>query len=330
MNTRTTYVFGIIIILMISSITIVFFNLDPLHSSNKANQIDNKNNLYFNSTQAFEYLTDQVNIGYRYPGSPEINLTRAFIVEQLSLWHWKILFDNFTFLGIDVSNILAFPENSTNSTLDSTLLFGAHYDTRIKADRDVNSSARNTPVLGANDGASGVAVLLEMARIYRNSTNIGLLFIDAEDQGGVIPGWDYLEGTYHFTNNLDTFFPHGAESISYFILFDMIGDWNLNIKRELNSDPNLVDQIWASALILGYQDSFLNEYGYSMIDDHIPFKHKGIRVVDLIDFDYVDENGQNLHHTTHDNLNYVSASSLKIVGRTIEYWLNTQKVYSIS
>ena len=287
----------------------------------------------FNATSAFGYIQDQVNFGYRYPGSPGINETRQFIVSQLHLWNWKVFFDNFTFLNYSISNILALPMNATLSTLNATILFGAHYDTRKVADLDPVIADRNIPVMGANDGASGVAALLEMAQIYRNSTNIGLLFIDAEDQGdGGMPGWNWLEGSSHFANStiLKQFFPSGASSIKYFILYDMIADKNLDIYREGNSDVALTNQVFNTAQLLGYSQYFVNQYKYTIIDDHVPFKNLGIPTLDLIDFDYTDANGNNLHHTTHDTINNVCAASLGIVGHVVEQWLHDLDVWSMS
>ena len=104
----------------------------------------------------------------------------------------------------------------------------------------------------------------------------------------------------------------------------MIADWNLNIHKEGNSDQTLLNDIWTKAGELGYAKYFIPSIKYSITDDHLPFKNADIPVVDLIDFDYTDENGWNLHHTTRDTLNYVRESSLWIVGQTIEYWFNNR------
>jgi Zn-dependent M28 family amino/carboxypeptidase len=163
---------------------------------------------------------------------------------------------------------------------------------------------------------------MEFAQIFADRTDIGLLFIDAEDQGS-INGWEYIAGSQEFTKTttLDTFFPNGKDDIRVFILLDMIGDWQLNIKKELNSNTTYITQIWSAAKSLNYANSFIDLPGYQMTDDHIPFLNAGIPAVDLIDFDYTDENGSNLHHTSKDNLNYVSDVSLWIVGQTLEQFL---------
>ena len=325
----TIYIISSLLIIIIA--TTSFITLNKLledqtnHPSSSVNM--NKNSkLQFNGTRAFSYLKDQVDIGFRPPNSTGIVKTRALIVNQLLKYNWTVEINNFTYKGVPSANILAFPEHSARTNIT---LFGAHYDTRWFADAP-NSENKSAPVLGANDGASGVGVLMEFAQIFANRTDVGLLFIDAEDQGG-INGWIYSAGTYEFVNStiLNQYFPHGKSDIRVFVLFDMVGDWHLNIKKESNSDSIINDQIWSSASALGYSSSFVTDPGYSMIDDHIPFIQQGIPAVDLIDYDYFDQNGWNLHHTTRDNLNYVSAQSLSIVGRTVEYWLKNTSAYVV-
>lgn len=286
----------------------------------------NKNVTYhkltFDGNRAFSYLAYQVNeIGFRPPNSTGIEKTRVFIVNQLHKFNWTVELNNFTYMGVKSTNILAFPANSDRKNIT---LFGAHYDTRRWADQDPNPANRHKPVMGANDGASGVAMLMEFAQIFANRTDVGLLFIDAEDQGG-INGWSWSAGTYEFVNStvLNQYFPNGKSDIRVFILLDMVGDWHLNIYRELYSTVTYINQIWSSASTIGFSKEIINEPGYAMIDDHIPFLKQGIPAVDIIDFDYYDQNGMNLHHTVRDTIQYVSANSLWIVGQTIEFWLDT-------
>lgn len=283
---------------------------------------DAKNyNLLFNGTRAFTYLKDQVNIGFRPPNSTGIAKTRVLIVTQLLKYNWTVIFNNFTYMGVQSCNILAFPAGSTRKNI---ILFGAHYDTRWWADQDLNVSNRHKPVLGANDGASGVAVLMEFAQIFAHKKDIGLLFIDAEDQGG-INGWVYGAGAYEFVNStvLDNYFSGGKSDIRMFILLDMIGDWHLDLEKEQFSNQVIINQIWSTAGILNYGTIFKNQPGYYIIDDHKAFLDAGIPAVDLIDYNYTDQNGFNLHHTTHDTLQYVSATSLSVVGQVVEYWITS-------
>jgi Zn-dependent M28 family amino/carboxypeptidase len=164
---------------------------------------------------------------------------------------------------------------------------------------------------GANDGASGVAVLLEMARVLPPETeDIWLVFFDAEDSGG-IENWDWLLGSRAFAASLQT----NPDAV---IILDMIGDADLNIYQERNSDTALTESIWKTAAKLGYDDVFIPQSKYRMLDDHTPFLEKGIPAVDIIDFDYP------YWHTTADTPDKVSAQSLEIVGTTMLAWLENR------
>ncbi len=315
------YILALIFVIIIGTTSFITLNsiLNTLNNKKSSNSSDTSPySLQFNGTRAYSYLKDQVDIGFRPPNSTGIVKTRALIVQQLLKYNWIVEFNNFTYKGVPSVNILAFPAHSQRTNIT---LFGAHYDTRWFADAS-DSLNKTAPVLGANDGASGVAIMMEFAQIFANRTDVGLLFIDAEDQGD-INGWVYGAGAYEFVNStiLNEYFPNGKSDIRVFVLLDMVGDWHLNIKKELNSNQAFVDQIWSAAAKLNYSSYFINQPGYSMIDDHIPFIQSGIPAVDIIDFDYVNQTGWNLHHTTYDTLQYVSEYSLSIVGRTIEFWL---------
>jgi Zn-dependent M28 family amino/carboxypeptidase len=192
---------------------------------------------------------------------------------------------------------------------------GAHYDSRILANRDPNPLLRSQPVPGANDGASGVAVLIELARTLPPAAlPIELVFFDAEDNGQ-IPGWDWLLGSKAFVATMQTR-PRAM------ILLDMVGDADLRIPMESNSDPALRRSIWATAARLGYRDVFVPETKYSIEDDHVPFLQAGIPAVDIIDLDYA------YWHTTADTADHVSERSLQIVGDVVRTWLQEQSAAS--
>lgn len=199
------------------------------------------------------------------------------------------------------------------------IILGAHYDSRILADHDPNIQNQKLPVPGANDGASGVSVLLELGRIlpgyfleehkisnYR-ANQIWLVFFDAEDNGN-IPGWDWILGSRAFVNKLE-------EQPDAVVIVDMIGDENLNIYIEKNSDQNLSEEIWSLASDLGYSTYFIPIQKYSILDDHIPFIEAGITAIDIIDFDY------EYWHTIEDTIDKTSAQSLQIVGDTLLAWI---------
>jgi Zn-dependent M28 family amino/carboxypeptidase len=192
------------------------------------------------------------------------------------------------------------------------IILGAHFDTRQFADQDPTLANRKLPVPGANDGASGVAVLLEIARSLPADSKIPvrLVFFDTEDQGD-LPGWDWILGSKVYAQSL-TSTPLAV------VVVDMIGDADLNIYQERSSNPALVKTIWQSAADLGYAQ-FIPQPKYSMIDDHTPFLEKGYPAVDLIDFDYPN------WHTIGDTPDKVSAASLKAVGDVLIRWILVQE-----
>ena len=207
-------------------------------------------------------------------------------------------------LGHPIQNVIAYRGGDT----PPKIIIGAHYDTRMVADQDPDPAKQLDPVPGANDGASGVAVLLGLARaLPKDSIPVWLVFFDTEDDGD-IPGWDWLLGSKAFVDGLG-FHPEAA------IIVDMIGDADQNIYIERNSNPALVKEIWGVAADLGYKDSFISTPKYSMIDDHTPFLEAGIPAVDIIDFDYP------YWHTTQDTADKVSAESLGTVGNTLLEWI---------
>jgi len=192
------------------------------------------------------------------------------------------------------------------------IILGAHYDTRPYADYDPVD--KNQPILGANDGASGVAVLLELARSLdegKIQKEIWLVFFDAEDRGK-LDGWPFSVGAEFFARELE-------ETPEYVVVIDMIGDTDQNIFFEHNSDPALQKQIWTVAARLGYQEYFIPKYKWRLVDDHLPFAKRGITAVDIIDFDYPH------WHTTQDTPDKVSPESLQRVGRVLEELLEGKR-----
>lgn len=266
--------------------------------------------LNFDGERALQSVVYQVELGPRIPGSTAHDLIVEWIKDRLVEFGWSVEIQDAMAGEIEVRNILA--RSGTGELVpNSYVLLGAHYDSRIFADRDPDPENHRMPVPGANDGASGVAVLLELARTIPLSEreHVQLAFFDAEDNGG-IPGWDWILGSTASVADLDTR-PGCA------VIVDMVGDSDLNIFRELNSDPELTDGIWKIASELGYGDKFLNTTKYRILDDHIPFLNAGIRAVDIIDFDYP------YWHTLEDTPDKVSSESLQAVGETLLEWLNS-------
>lgn len=258
----------------------------------------------FNGDNALKDVLFQVALGPRIPASAAHQQLVEWLQKTLTQYGWKVEVQNGSMLDHPIQNIIA-----KKGMGSRWMIFGVHYDSRLLADQDQNPELRKQPVPAANDGASGVAVLVELARTIPDNLNaeVWLVFFDAEDNGG-IPGWDWLLGSRFFVNQL-TCCPDAV------IVVDMIGDANLNIYKERNSNQALNNEIWSKANDLGYSSQFIPQPKYAILDDHTPFLEAGIPAVDIIDFDYP------YWHTTLDTPDKVSALSLQVVGETLLAWL---------
>jgi glutaminyl-peptide cyclotransferase len=255
----------------------------------------------FSRERAFAGVEKQMAFGPRIPGSAGHAQVLEWMRSELSAAGWETRIQSSVMLEHPIQNLIAYRGDEPPQ-----IILAAHYDTRIFADKDPNHPTE--PVPGANDGASGVAVLLELARVLpAEKVPIWLVFFDAEDNGR-IQGWDWLLGSQAFVAELE----HRPEAV---VIVDMIGDSDLNIYKERTSDQQLVDEIWSVANELGYASAFIPQSKYSMEDDHTPFLRVGIPAVDIIDFDYP------YWHTTQDTVDKVSAESLEAVGRTLQEWV---------
>jgi Zn-dependent M28 family amino/carboxypeptidase len=193
------------------------------------------------------------------------------------------------------------------------LLFYAHWDTKPTADYDSGAKAK-LPVPGANDGASGVAVLLAMAdALKKRAPTIGvdLLMVDGEDYGTFTPEVDVLLGAKYYAAN-----QVAGPKPEYAVLLDMVGGKASQFRKEgysLTAAPAVVELVWGTAGRLGLGNIFLNESGGSSTDDHIPLQQVGIRAVDVI-AEYGPSSSYPSWHTTEDTVDKLSAETLKAVG----------------
>jgi len=259
----------------------------------------------FDGSNAINYIEKQIEFGPRIPGSDSSNAVKELIKSELESTGWIVENQNFIFDHVNLTNIIAKSSNSPPK-----IIIGTHYDTRAFSDNETSLSQKKIPVPGANDGASGTAVLLELGKILtREDLDIWFVFFDAEDQGN-LENWEWSIGAQYFVNQLDS-------APEYVIIIDMIGDENLEIYKENNSTISLVDSIWHEAEKLGYESYFIQDYKFSIIDDHLPFIDKGIPACLIIDLDYP------YWHTTEDTLDKVSENSLEIVGNVLISWLST-------
>lgn len=270
----------------------------------------------FDGTRAHQHVAAQVNLGARPTGSAANRATGDYILTQLKQFGWQTEAQEFVYRGVTVRNIIGKRAQGRGAPI----FIGAHYDTRPRADQD--KANPNAPVLGANDGASGVAVLLELARVLDESklkNEVWLVFFDAEDNGelnacALVPApcdttpWAWSIGAEYFVAHL-------RAQPQAVVIVDMIGDADQNIYYERTSDPALQEELWKIAARLGYTRQFIAEPKWAMWDDHTPFLQRGIRAALLIDFDYP------YWHTTQDTLDKVSGASLERVGRVLQVWL---------
>jgi glutaminyl-peptide cyclotransferase len=256
----------------------------------------------FDGRRAYQHVLEQCALGARPAGSPAGRATADYIIRQLTLVGWDVRVQEFEYEGVTLRNLIGFRGAGQNP-----IILGAHYDTRPVADRDPQYPGH--PVPGGNDGASGVAVLLELARATNERTQsapLWLAFFDGEDRGK-IDDWDWSVGAGYMARNL-------AVQPSAVVIVDMIGDADQQIFMEQNSEPDLTREIWTTAYGLGI-DSFYAQMKWQIIDDHLPFVERGIPAALLIDFDYP------FWHTVDDTADKVSPQSLENVGRVLMGWL---------
>jgi glutaminyl-peptide cyclotransferase len=258
----------------------------------------------FDGERAYQDVIYQVELGPRLPGSQAHAQAVDWMQAELIKSGWEVELQETTYQNQPIRNVIA-----KRGSGSPWIILGAHYDSRFWADNDPDPARHNDPVDGANDGASGVAVLLELARVLPEDLDreIWIVLFDAEDQGR-IPGWDWILGSRAFVEALEDE-PDAA------VIVDMIGDADLNIPMERNSDQEIKQDVWQVAAERGHGDVFIPEPGYSILDDHTPFLERGIRAIDIIDFDYP------YWHTVEDTPDKVSPDSLFAVGDTLLHWL---------
>jgi Iap family predicted aminopeptidase len=258
----------------------------------------------YSGDRAYQDVLNQVEIGARHPGTIGHEQVLSYMEEELVKAGWKVDYHEAEIEGKPIVNLIA-----NRGDDQKYILLGAHYDTRIYADQDMDENLRKQPVPGANDGGSGVAVLLELARTLPEElpVPVRLVFFDSEDNGG-IEDWDWILGSKAYVRDIVPL-PQAA------VILDMIGDADLEVYYERNSDHLIREQIWNVGIDLGYGEYFIKEEKHSMLDDHTPFLQAGIPAVDLIDFDYP------YWHTTEDTSDKVSPESLQAIGDTITVWL---------
>ncbi|MGO8670234.1 MAG: M28 family peptidase [Capsulimonadaceae bacterium] len=265
----------------------------------------------FDATRSYSMLAAQCAFGPRVPQTPAHDNCKDYILKQLTPYVDKVYVDDFPYRDDNRHKSLVLTNifGVINPDAPRKILLLTHWDSRPTADQEPMLVDREKPIPGADDGASGTAVQLELARTFhakRPNVGVILLFVDGEDWG---PDEDHMYlGARHFASNPGIYRP------VYGILLDMIGQRYLQIYREYNSEqwqPQIDNKIWKAADQLGYAANFPNAVKYQMGDDHVPLNQAGIPCVDLIDFDYP------YWHTLADTPDKCSPDSLKIAGETV-------------
>jgi Iap family predicted aminopeptidase len=290
----------------------------PKASAQSPNQTAvNNQRATFDEQRAFRNLLQQTRFGPREPGSPGHARCLKHLREELNKYSDIVNLQSFSFSvpgwkTVQLTNIVA----SVNARATTRIFVSAHWDTRPWADQDPDPKNRALPIPGANDGASGVAVILELARCLKQAPpaiGVDLVLFDGEDVGKSGFPETFSVGSRHLARNR----PQGFTPL-FGVNIDMIGDRNLDIYREQNSErlaPQVQSLVFSTARRLNLSQ-FIDTPGSEITDDHLPMNEIGIPTVDLIDFRYPDESNK-YWHTMADTPDKCSPESLAAVGRLL-------------
>ncbi|MDE6310482.1 MAG: M28 family peptidase [Muribaculaceae bacterium] len=282
----------------------------------------------FSADSAYAHIERQVSFGPRVPGSEGHKACREYIIETLRKYAADTIIvqdaevEAFNGTVLPITNILA----GFNPEVKRRVLLVAHWDTRPWADLENSRELRDQPIPGANDGGSGVGVLLEIARNFQlrdPEVGVDLLFVDAEDYGNTEGFADNTDtwclGTQYWVKHMP--YPKDAPKPVYGILLDMVGGKNARFHKEMFSNqnaPNLTNRIWAEAARLGYDNIFISSPGGAVTDDHIFLSRAGIPTTDIIEtLNETTGTFPPTWHTHSDNLENIDKKSLEAVGRTV-------------
>lgn len=281
----------------------------------------------FNRDSAYAYIQQQVDFGPRIPGTEAHQACKEWMVAKLESFGAVVSQQDFEatiYNGQTLPGTNIFAQINPQST--QRLLLGAHWDSRIVADSPLSTERQDEPILGADDGASGVGVLMEVARLIAqdSSLNIGvdLILFDIEDNGA--SGNNGLENTWalgaqHWSRNL----PYGSVKPEYGILLDMVGAKGARFAREgysMQYAPNVMDKIWKLAGFLGYGNYFVNQRSGSVTDDHFYVNTTGrIPMIDIIHQSATNrQTGFGEHwHTHNDNMDIIDKATIRTVGKLL-------------
>ncbi|MEO8399014.1 MAG: M28 family peptidase [Ignavibacteriaceae bacterium] len=283
----------------------------------------------FNSENAYDYVEEQTKFGPRNPNSIGHQKTLNYLKNTLSQFADEVQLQSFIYKGYDevlnLTNIIA----KFNPDKKNRILLCAHWDTRPRAEHAKDESKKNLPIIGANDGGSGVGVLLETARILKQNKidyGVDIVLFDGEDYGKENDLNNYCLGSKYFAANYyKTSYP------VFGILFDMVGDKEAVFPKEghsLQFASEVINQFWNSAELKS-SSIFLQEEKPPVYDDHVPLNQAGIKTIDIIDGDLIGADSpnerRNYWHSHDDTMQNIGKETLQQVGDVLVYFLYTLK-----
>ena len=287
----------------------------------------------FNIDSAFSFVEQQLAFGPRTPNSQAHAKCAEYIINSIKQWTDTVIVQEFNTTLWDNTkargkNIIA----SVNPKSDDRILLAAHWDSRAYADQDSDATKHHSPILGANDGASGVAVLLEIARVFKkDNINLGIdyIFFDLEDQGSPAFAENYQSDTWCLGAQQWAKNPHRTfYTAKYGILLDMVGSFNPRFTKEevsMKFAPGITNKLWTIAQQLGYSKIFDNTQSEAILDDHMYInQNTNIPVVDIV----CNQSNHSFFehwHTTGDNLNAIDRNTLGIVAKVVMTMVLSEK-----
>ncbi len=312
------------------SLLLILFGLFSCANTSKKTNAESKKSVVaekivvpeFNADSAYQFIEQQLAFGPRVPESKAHKLCGDYLEQTLKRFTPNVIRQDFiTRLAnktiVNGTNFIGsfLPEEKNR------ILLCAHWDSRPFADRDLDESKQNMPIDGANDGASGVGVLLEIARqlsIHNSKIGVDIVFFDVEDSGEYGSNDSWALGSQYWSKN-----PHQINyRARYGILLDMVGAANPYFTKESTSlqyAPDILQKVWLTAERIGYKNYFVDEKTGGILDDHVYInQNMGIPTIDIIHYTDETSSGFFKHwHTTKDNLNSIDKFSLKVVGQTV-------------
>jgi glutaminyl-peptide cyclotransferase len=275
----------------------------------------------FSGDSAYVFVENQLAFGHRIPGTPEHKACQDWIADKLRSYGAEVTIQPFKakiYTGEvwDAANIIG----SVNPQAKERLIIAAHYDTRHIAEKDPDESMRDKPIMGADDGASGVAVVLELARqVYENPIDMGIDFIlfDAEDNGNADDTDSWCLGSQHWSREA----VKNRYRADAGILLDLVGAKGAVYPKEYFSQrfaPQLHNKVWSLAIAMGYGDLFLDQQRGAVNDDHYHVNLiTGIPMIDIINLPKPDGSFGDYHHTHKDDIDIIDKNVLRKTGQVV-------------